>query len=42
MIFVDERTISPADTGGLVRALGSLSKETAAWDWTNRVCFLRR
>ncbi len=42
VIFVDEKTISPADMGGLVRALSKLSKETASGDWTNRVCFLRR
>ena len=42
VIFVDEKTISPADIGGLVRALSKLSKETASGDWTNRVCFLRR
>jgi len=42
VIFVDEKTISPADIGGLVRALIKLSKETAKWDWTDRVYFLRR
>jgi hypothetical protein len=40
--FVDEKTISPANVGGLVRALVQLAKETAEWDWTDRVCFLRR
>ena len=42
VIFVDEKTISPADIGGLVWALTKLSKETGRWDWTNRVCFLHR
>jgi predicted nuclease of predicted toxin-antitoxin system len=42
VIFVDEKTISPADIGGLVRALIKLAKETAKWDWTDRVYFLRR
>jgi len=42
VIFVDEKTISPADIGGRVRALIKLSKETGSWDWTNRVCFLWR
>src|SRR5215472_5224835 len=42
VIFVDEKTISPSDTGGLVRALMNISKATANWDWRNRVCFLRR
>jgi hypothetical protein len=42
VVFVDEKTISPADIGGLVRALTQLSKETGRWDWTNRIYFLRR
>ena len=42
VIFVDEKTISPADVGGLVRALIQLSKATGKWNWTDRVCFLRR
>jgi hypothetical protein len=42
VIFVDEKTISPADIGGLIRALGQLAKERNRLDWTNRVCFLRR
>jgi hypothetical protein len=40
VIFVDEKTISPADTGGLVRALSEVA--TARWDWSDRICFLRR
>jgi len=42
VIFVDEKTISPAEIGGLVLALSSLAKETGKWDWTDRVIFLRR
>lgn len=42
VIFVDEKTISPADVRGLVRALGALVKEARGWDWPDRVCFLRR
>ena len=42
VIFVDEKTISPADIGGLVWALTRLVRETGNWDWTNRVYFLRR
>ena len=42
VIFVDEKTISPADGGALVRALTSLVREAVDWDWTNRVSFLRR
>jgi hypothetical protein len=42
VIFVDEKTISPADIGGLVLALSTLAREGARWDWTNRIGFLRR
>jgi len=42
VIFVDDKTISPADIGGLVRALLRLYKETGRWDWTDRICFLQR
>jgi hypothetical protein len=42
VIFVDEKTISPADIGGLVRALSGLARETGKWAWTNRIYFLRR
>ena len=42
VIFVDEKTISPSDAGGLIRGLSNLSGKTSQWDWTNRVCFLRR
>lgn len=41
VIFIDEKTISPADTRGLVRALSKLANETGEWNWANRVCFLR-
>jgi hypothetical protein len=42
VIFVDEKTISPADVGGLVRALVQLFKDAGKWNWTDRVYFLRR
>lgn len=42
VVFVDEKTISPADIGGLVRALKQLARESGRWDWTNRIYFLRR
>jgi len=42
VIFVDEKTISPADIGGLVRALAEVSKEAGKREWTNRIPFLRR
>jgi hypothetical protein len=42
VIFVDDRTISPSDAGGLIRSLTDLSRKTAKWDWTDRICILRR
>jgi hypothetical protein len=42
VIFVDEKTKPPSDLGGLVRALSNLSRKTRKWDWTNRICYLRR
>ena len=42
LIFVDEKTLAPDDIGGMVRALLNLFVETGYWNWTNRVCFLRR
>jgi hypothetical protein len=42
VIFVDEKTISAAEIGALVRALTGLIKEDSLWDWTSRVCDLRR
>lgn len=42
VIFVNEKTISPADLGGLVRALSALHRDAGRWDWTNRICFLQR
>jgi|ERR1035441_2600971 hypothetical protein len=42
VIFVDEKTISQAEIGGLVISLSRLSNETGKWDWTNRIVFLRR
>jgi hypothetical protein len=42
VIFVDEKTISPADIGGLVKALTLMVKQTRAQDWRGRILFLRR
>ena len=42
VIFIDEKTISPADIGGQVRALSNLIRTALKWNWTNRVCFLQR
>ena len=42
VVFVDNKTIPSSDFGGLIRALQKLSRDTAKWDWKNRVCFLQR
>ena len=42
VIFVDEKTVPPHDIGGLVGTVIEFFEETRRWDWTNRVCFLRR
>ena len=42
VIFVDEKSIPPADLGGLVRALSSLYQQAGKLNWTDRVCFLQR
>lgn len=40
VIFIDEKTISPVDVGGLVRALLQVVRDTGPSDWTDRVVFL--
>ena len=42
VIFVDQKTIPSSDFGGLIRALQMLFRESAQWDWTSRISFLRR
>lgn len=42
VVFVDDKTISPSDIGGLVKALAILVKQARAWDWIDRIVFLRR
>jgi len=42
VIFVDEKTISPSDVGGLVHSLSDLWTKTRRWNWANRVLVLRR
>lgn len=42
VIFIDDKTIRPSDTGGLVNALYKLFVESKTWDWRNRICCLRR
>jgi hypothetical protein len=41
VIFVDEKAISPAETGELVTALARVQDEAGSWEWTNRVTLLR-
>ncbi len=40
VVFVDRRTIAPADTGGLVRALIELWDRHRAASWVNRMEWL--
>ena len=42
VIFIDEKTISPADIGTQVRALSNLVRASGKWNWLNRICFLQR
>lgn len=42
VIFVDEKTIPASEIGSLAQALTDIWRKTAKWDWTDRVCFLRR
>lgn len=42
VIFVDDKTISPSDFGGLIRALQKLWQDAHKWDWTDRIILLRR
>ena len=42
VVFVDQKTISSSDFGGLIRALHLLCGETGHWDWANRILLLRR
>ena len=36
VIFVDHKTVSPANIGGLVKALCELADESALWEWKDR------
>jgi hypothetical protein len=38
---VDEKALSPAETGELVAALTRVQDEAGSWEWTNQVTFLR-
>jgi hypothetical protein len=41
VVFVDEKTIPQEKASELPRAMAMLAKETAAWEWRDRVYFLR-
>ena len=42
VIFVDEKTISQSDIGGLIQSLDKLVKKARDLDWKDRVYFLHR
>jgi hypothetical protein len=42
VVFVDNRTISSSDIGGLVKALELLWAQGAEWDWVDRTVIVRR
>jgi hypothetical protein len=42
VIFVDNKTISPADIGNLIKALAALTKERHELDWADQIAFLQR
>jgi energy-coupling factor transporter ATP-binding protein EcfA2 len=41
VIFVDERTISPADFRGLARSLRVCWETRGGWDWNERIIYLK-
>jgi len=41
VIFVDDRSIAPSDFGGLARALLACLEAQGAWDWTDRIVYLK-
>lgn len=42
VIFVDAKSISPAEIGDLAAALSRLQDEGKNWEWMNRVILLRK
>ena len=40
VIFVDERTVTPSDVGGLIRGLAALHQSLGDREWRNRVAYL--
>jgi hypothetical protein len=41
VVFVDNKTIASSDIGSLVSAIVALWEQCHAWDWVDRVVFLR-
>ncbi|MBA2679627.1 MAG: DUF5615 family PIN-like protein [Ktedonobacteraceae bacterium] len=41
VIFVDDRSISTSDFGGLARALLFCWETQGGWDWTDRIMYLK-
>jgi hypothetical protein len=41
VVFVDDRSIAPSDFGGLARALLFCWEAQGAWDWTDRIVYLK-
>ncbi len=41
VILVDDRTIAPADFGGLARALLACFEAQGTWDWADRIVYLK-
>jgi hypothetical protein len=39
-VFIDHRTIAPADIGGLARAMIELWDQARQWDWRDRIAFM--
>lgn len=42
VIFIDEKTISPSNIGGLIRALSELIETSKSWNGRDRIVFLQR
>jgi hypothetical protein len=40
VVFIDHRTIAPADIGGLARAMIELWDQARQWDWRDRIAFM--
>lgn len=41
VIFLDDRTISPADFGSLARSLLVCLETRGGWDWADRIVYLK-